>query len=538
MDWERLASVCAEVGAHADNEEPAIREVVELQRCATAPLVVRTTATSRKSRGIGSKRRHGLLPCKATGKFLDSNLARDLPKGPPELYRPVSAPALGRRPASEIDPRRAALCRAQEALSGTLPAWKSAVSEEKRASVAVAKATRTSEIREALGRGMDGPEEKRMWGELDGIGLGIGDRKVSGVQPTPTPGRYDEADGGIARWRVHASFPSKQPCAKYRSAAAPTMCPDRTRPRYESRRSGSVSQQKRPGTAPRPTSAPFKTIAETHGHLNVHEYIGAVMKRYQDQKLEPQVRGRRNAVRMRLRDIAEAVKAKGEGSLDHELGIMADLRFDKAEFAYLLEQFGLPAEEYGRGNAKSLNELWHELCTAKDRAKTTFEAWVLPNGQARLLRHASVVVVELYTDVGGRDVFLLLKYTFTDDGSSRWDLNTRVTRKMLAGDDPVSATWRCLVENLNITEAICKDNFVIEDQKVVEEQLVSEGFPGLMTHYNLHVVRVRMLARCLPTTAEFMTTVQGEGSSSGSKRVWVWASRAHFESLFPPTEGE
>lgn len=328
------------------------------------------------------------------------------------------------------------------------------------------------------------------------------------------------------------------------------MCEDRTRARYMPRRSASVGQQRRAGGAVRPKSAPFRTIAETHGDLNIHEYIGAVMKRYDDKKKAPEVKHKRrqavpkvpdvtgtpDSVDSWFRDVAAVVKEHNRGAFDQEFGNYACTPSEKTEFMWMMGRFGLPLEMYGKDKAKSLSELWAEMMKPKDKAKTKFEARVLPDGKVELLRSAAVVVVELCTELDGKDVFLLLKYTFTDDGSqTRWDLNTRITKKMWTSEEPEKATWHCLSDNLSLTECICKENFEIESHKVIEEESMSEGFPGLLTRYTLHVARVRMHNKCMPTSQEFMTKVQGTGANAGSKRVWTWCSRPHFESLFPPT---
>merc|ERR1712232_556069 len=126
-----------------------------------------------------------------------------------------------------------------------------------------------------------------------------------------------------------------------------------------------------------------------------------------------------------------------------------------------------------------------------------------------LVRSTSVIVVELCAEVQGCDFFLLLKHMFTDSGTVRRDLDMRVTRKLLVDEEIEPAIRWCLSENLQISERVCKDGFAIEaikDTKVVQP---SEGFPGLMTNYHLHVARVRMHGRCLPTCTEFMTSVEG-----------------------------
>lgn len=533
IEWEGLAAVCTDVGAVADLEEPAIHQDVYLQRCASSPMVVRTTATSRNNRQIGSKRRSGQLPCKFTGKFLDSGLARDLPKGPPELGRPASAPNLGRRSILLRDPRRAALCYAEEVASGQC--WKMARREKMEVPVMSAKATRSSDVREALAAGEDGPEAKRMWGELDGVGLGIGDRFELSMlmRPTPTPGRYDEADGGIARWRAQSCFPAKQPCSKYRSGVALTICADRTRARYVSRRSAAPCQDKRSGITLRPKSAPFRLIAETHGHLNMHEYIGAVMQRYDEKRKLPESPRRESKQHAPHADVSEAIT---EGSLAREIDNVARVPFDHGQFQYLMEKIGLPVAKYGIGTAKTLNQLWVEMAAPKHKAKTKFEALIQPDGQPKLLCSAAVVVVELCTEVEGKDIFLLLNYVLSNNGPSRSDAKTRLSSKMFANEDAVTATWRCLSDNLHLTASICKENFVIESQKEVVEDVPSEGFPGVMACYTLHVSCVRMHTKCMPTNKEFMTTLQGKNDvNSGTKRVWMWCSRALFASLYPST---
>jgi len=198
-------------------------------------------------------------------------------------------------------------------------------------------------------------------------------------------------------------------------------------------------------------------------------------------------------------------------------------------FTQLLEHFNVPVREYGTGKAKHVTDLWLEMERGETKLGTP-----TTNGKRKLLRSVRAVVVELRAELQdpSREVFLLLKHMFTDSGAERRNLDMRVTRKMLIGEDQESAMWRCLMESFNLSQKVCKDSFVLESIKNLEEQKMSEGFPGLQTRYKLAVCRVTMKAPCLPTTAEFESIVAGK-MGSGSKRVWMWCRRDYFESLFP-----
>ena len=54
----------------------------------------------------------------------------------------------------------------------------------------------------------------------------------------------------------------------------------------------------------------------------------------------------------------------------------------------------------------------------------------------------------------GVDRFLLLKDTLSESRMARHDLKTRVARKMFVDEEVSSAIWRCLKDNLNVSEEV------------------------------------------------------------------------------------
>jgi hypothetical protein len=206
-----------------------------------------------------------------------------------------------------------------------------------------------------------------------------------------------------------------------------------------------------------------------------------------------------------------------------DISLVRKLGLEK--FKLLLRHFQVPVDDFGKGKAKHVSDLWVEMELGVTRLGTP-----LDNGYRKLLRSVKVVVLEIHAEFEGQEFFLLLKHMFTDSGAERRDLDRRVTTKMYAGEEKYVAMLRCLTDSLNISEQVCDESFVVESSKVVDELKLSEGFPGLQTRYKLYIYRLCMNKPCLPSK-EFETTVPGK-MGSGSKRVWRWAQREYFESLF------
>jgi hypothetical protein len=203
----------------------------------------------------------------------------------------------------------------------------------------------------------------------------------------------------------------------------------------------------------------------------------------------------------------------------------------KSQFKEFLKHFGVPIENYGTGKAKHLSDLWAEVAMGTSKLELeSLSGGEQRGGEQRLVRSSAVAVAEVVTEVQGADQFLLLKSSFTDSGALRRDLDIMATSKMCADEEVETAIWRCLSENFDLPEDTCKASHAIESIRTIDKVQTSEGFPGLLTRYTLHIGRVRMHTRCLPICTEFMTSAKGD-LGSVVKCLWTWCPREHFESI-------
>lgn len=208
---------------------------------------------------------------------------------------------------------------------------------------------------------------------------------------------------------------------------------------------------------------------------------------------------------------------------------------DPAHFKAFLHRWGVPIEEYGIGNAKHVSDLWAEVALGESK----LEKEKSPGGQVILVRKVNVAVVELHAFVIDKDMFLILKDMKTQSGSNRRGLNRRITKKMFADEPDDSAVYRCLTQNLGLKEKVCRE-FELESKQTIEEEKVSDGFPGIRTRYSLVVFRMRIRDSLdadvhkigLPFGQEFQNTVDGE-KGSGSQRRWVWCTTEQFNEWYP-----
>ncbi len=148
---------------------------------------------------------------------------------------------------------------------------------------------------------------------------------------------------------------------------------------------------------------------------------------------------------------------------------MNERRFEsESELGGWLAAVGIDTIAWGQGKAKQPGDLWAEYRNGETR--------FADDPPARLIDVAQIVLGR------GDAVLLELAQEFAD-GRRRVRLRPP-SEKMKPGESPRAAAWRCLAEELGLTEA---EVALDEDYHVIEEEEDSPSYPGLMTRYRFHV---------------------------------------------------
>lgn len=244
----------------------------------------------------------------------------------------------------------------------------------------------------------------------------------------------------------------------------------------------------------------------------------------------------------------ERIDAVSSGSKPVEVSDIDFIRIlSPTQFRHFLQLHGVQTERFrtsSNRHAKSLKDLWTEVvlrqCTLEQYANE--EA---PDGLG-LQRKVAAVFMELEAACQDGELrYLLLKDEIHSQSESRRNLNTRPSRKMFEDEDVISAIWRCMVQNLNLSEQLCKELFAVESVELRTEVKESSGFPGLRTIYNMHVVkmsvvdpRVTEVAQLGLPAGEVFQTELDNSLFAATTRCWIWANRHDFELAKHERSGE
>jgi hypothetical protein len=170
----------------------------------------------------------------------------------------------------------------------------------------------------------------------------------------------------------------------------------------------------------------------------------------------------------------------------------------QAMFAWL-EANSIPKHTWGVGQAKSVVDLWSEY----QRGETIFE-------DDPPVRQVSVVQLRIQR---GDRILVELEQVLAD--GRRRARNRLPSEKMKAGESPIMAAWRCLVEELGLD---VRDVVVSEVVETTETIIDSPSYPGLPTRYTFHTMEVRTDA--LPD-GDFWRDNTAEGDPVRRHR-WGW----------------
>lgn len=190
-----------------------------------------------------------------------------------------------------------------------------------------------------------------------------------------------------------------------------------------------------------------------------------------------------------------------------------------------LKNHDVPIELFGKGKAKTLLELWEEYLTNK----LVFQR----NESGKLQRRVKVLKVRVVSECPALGDRTLVEIGQQLPGRHREDFDPpKLPAKIMYAQESIkSGITRCVKEELKVDEMFIKValSLNLKDVKNWEESLISKGYPGLLTVYDLSEVWVRVkapekvdFALGLPKMEDFTTYDEKGNSLRGITHYWGW----------------
>lgn len=148
--------------------------------------------------------------------------------------------------------------------------------------------------------------------------------------------------------------------------------------------------------------------------------------------------------------------------------------FNLATLRELLTKHGIPVDDWGMGEAKTLTHLLKEI----EEGETVLVEDEL--GLLYRLIQGVGVLVEYTAPTGQRFVLKEDRQVFADGRERRRQLGDSVGEKCKRNEDPTEAAARAVREELG-----CQTPVLLEQLETEQMEKVSQSYPGLLTQYRV-----------------------------------------------------
>ena len=141
----------------------------------------------------------------------------------------------------------------------------------------------------------------------------------------------------------------------------------------------------------------------------------------------------------------------------------------------ILVKAGLPLNEYGKGAAKTVHDLFNEVREG--------ESVMSVNDRHEISRHVNVLWLDVFCHLADGRTFVLKedRQEFKDERMKRRPLDSSLGEKIKPGESPEVAAERALNEELGVSEYI--GMYALE---TTQDSFVPDTFPGLKSDYTMH----------------------------------------------------
>jgi Ca2+-binding EF-hand superfamily protein len=200
------------------------------------------------------------------------------------------------------------------------------------------------------------------------------------------------------------------------------------------------------------------------------------------------------------------------------------------EFEATLRKHGIDVSEFGKGEAKSIGDLFWEVQKSEC-------VMGLHKGEFKRMLRVLRLALWVVTPSGEKRV-LMEGDQQLQDGRIREGRNKRVAKKMSVGEFWKDALARALFSELSLEQEFQNQHLEFLEQIEVDNERYAKGYPGLKTVYQFCDVSMRVKdpahADCtklgLPNCEDFVTE---EMSMLGTDRrhFWTWQTEAELKVL-------
>ncbi len=155
---------------------------------------------------------------------------------------------------------------------------------------------------------------------------------------------------------------------------------------------------------------------------------------------------------------------------------LKESHIEKNELISLLNQYGIPIHDWGKGEAKTVDHLVNEINNGETMLVQDVES-------GKLIREFSfLALLVLYKDRNDTYKLVEEKQVFADGRERVRSLEVSIGEKIKRSENNIEdVVARALSEELGIQEG-----FVTEKGEVVVEDADSKSYPGLTSHRNKH----------------------------------------------------
>eukprot|EP00930_Biecheleria_cincta_P058125 TRINITY_DN43977_c0_g1_i1.p1 TRINITY_DN43977_c0_g1~~TRINITY_DN43977_c0_g1_i1.p1 ORF type:complete len:699 (-),score=147.11 TRINITY_DN43977_c0_g1_i1:728-2824(-) len=240
------------------------------------------------------------------------------------------------------------------------------------------------------------------------------------------------------------------------------------------------------------------------------------------------------------------------------LGSAVTKEFEKSQFpssedlSCTLKQWGVPIEEWGKGNTKAVAKFWREL----KEDESGLEVWQKTSGEEVIVRVTHVLRAKVSSpECYQRGAFLLNTWQQYGDGRKRIR-NGLLSEKLTVTEMPLAKNLHDVCQRAvteeemqRVTDAMIKigpgspapeyDPSYVCPLEVVQEKFIdhtieiepSKSYPGLMTVYHLYTVDII----CSGMPKVDFNTLEFEHADKNGKRklkyihAWVWMPWAQIQ---------
>ncbi len=147
-----------------------------------------------------------------------------------------------------------------------------------------------------------------------------------------------------------------------------------------------------------------------------------------------------------------------------------------------LGEYGIPHETWGKGEAKSVENLLDELTNSE---------CIIVEEDGQLVRYIEFVGINIfYNEDGNKYLLTEDRQVFNDGRVRKRKMLASVSEKMKSGENPLVSAIRGIKEELGIDVG----KYQLEEKKDIGYDNKSQSYPGLSSKYKGHIFNCKLVS--------------------------------------------